>query len=725
MRKSHLDPTAESGASTRASRRRYWVLLAATLALLATGGSTAAADDPSDPDTDESSQDAADESSEDDAASDDSDTFWSCDEGDEPRILTPDVTAPSLPFRGIVYATMDWDPESETRSLVVRFHDTVSRTNTEIIVEGLRWNHPLSIDRTAAGLVVGSYALSVADSCTLSQRDAGFVVDQQQAWRDLQVAVVMPWGRPARLEAESTSVSDPDQEAGIGLTAHSVSDGLASARFGLGTHANGLHIVAGDQVGAYVLTWYGDEEPPSQLELYGDYRSWNLNDSAFLLGTDGELLAFALWPLEPAWAGHEITVISMRTGEVVACGYGEFGTFQLFTPAGEGLVVPEIKLPPSGHLAVRAWPDADRQCPRDIDGSFFDYLASQPVPPPALAAPAARPVDLPSTAAPTSPFNGIVRTFTRYNPASYGHDRIVQYYDSGSGGVTEIVFDGDIGPRLGDPRLVDEGILFGRGSGTSVLIRWGSAPELVAAERLARPALAPRERSLALAADAPASPESVMPCTSQPLDVGGLIAQAKLTNADYGHRWNRPRLLEVTLGDVHGTYLLDSPAEELAGVIEVSTECHGPTFAAGFDEYSPRLIGSDGTVLVLSYEYAGGEDFFGEPGTYLTYVISLQTGEVLECGIEPRSSGVLFLSSDTEASVAHPPRLPPSGWLDPHACTDGETTVEPQDCTSIFWRRDDDFVCARELDFRAISESRPGISPTPATIRVLDAEASS
>ncbi len=656
---------------------------------------------------------------------------WICEEGDEPRVVTSDVVAPSLPFRGIVDASMERDRESETSSLVIRFHDTVRRANTKIVVEGVDPSQPMSTDETPAGLVIDG-GFFVSTTCSPRSDVNGPQVDGSATYRGQLAVVIVPWGKTARLEGHSGALSESDEEAPIGPAALTVSDGLGSEHFALGTHANGIHIEAGDQVGAYVLTRYGQKTPPATTKLYGDSRSFDPNDTAFLLGTDGELLAFALWRFEPAFAGHEVVVISMRTGEVVACGTGAWGAFRLFSPRGEGLVVPQIKLPPSGWLDVFYRSSGDGDCPRDLDDEFFDFLAAQPVPPLPLPMPASlpEPVRLPSTPAPEGPFGGIVRSFRRYNPATYSHDRVVQYYDSGSGEVTEIVFDTEPRPSLGTPRLVDEGVLFGRGWGTSVLIPWGSAPELVAAERLARLARAPRERGLTLAQFV-AEPDSVMPCASLPLDVGGSTVRAKLTHADYGDRWHRPELLELSVGDVHGAYLLGSPREGFAVPNEVRSECDEQWFLGEFehesdiDGYLPRLIGSDGVVLMVSWVGLPGESFFGEPHTLITYVISLRTGEVLECGLEPFGTDVVFVPATTERSPRFPPRLPPSGWLDPTPCTHGERDIKPEDCTSIPLGHGDEFVCARELDFRTIGDSRPGIGPTPAAFGVRAAEAAS
>lgn len=318
--------------------------------------------------------------------------------------------------------------------------------------------------------------------------------------------------------------------------------------------------------------------------------------------------------------------------------------------------------------------------------------------------------------------------FPRYNPATYDHDHVVQYYDSGSRDVTEIVFDGEPHPRLGAPRLVDEGVLFGRGRGTAVLIPWGAAPELVAAERLARPAPAPRERGLTLARVV-AESGSVMPCASLPLDAGGSTATARLTWADYGDRWNRPQLLELTVGDAYGAYLLGSPPEGFAATAEVRSECDEMWYLSEFDDessidgYLPRLIGSDGTVLMVSWVGLRGDSFYGEPNTLVTYVISLQSGEVLECGLEPFRSNVLFVPAAPKTSKSFRPRLPQSGWLDSTPCIHGEPDTKPEECTSIAWGRGDDFACARELDFRTIGDSRLGIAPSPAAFEVRVAKA--
>lgn len=496
---------------------------------------------------------------------------WICDEGREPRVVTPDVVAPSLPFRGIVYADMERNSESEAYRLVIRFHDTVRRANTRIVVEGLHESQPLSIEEAPTGLVIdGSFRVS--DTCSPRPDASGSEVDASTMYSRRTAFVTVPWGKTARLVGHSSASSESDREAHIGTAALTVSHGLGSAHFALGTHANGIHIEAGDQVGAYVLTRYG-EESPATTKLYGDSRSFNPNDDAFLLGTDGE--------------------------------------------------------------------------PR---------------------------------------------------------------------------------PSLGAPRLVDEGVLFGRGGRTSALIPWGSAPELVAAERLTRPARAPRERGLTLARVA-AESDSVVPCASLPLHVGDVTVRARLTHADYGHRWHRPELLELSVGDAHGAYLLGAPREGFAVPNEVRSECDEQRFLGEFEhqsgihEYLPRLIGSDGAVLMISWVGFPGDSFYGTPHKLITYVISLRTGKVLECGIEPFGTDVLFVPTTAETLPSLRPRLPPSGWLDPTPCTHGERDIRPEDCTSIPLGRGDDFVCARELDFRNVIDSRPGIGPTPAGFEVRAAKA--
>ena len=692
-------------------RRRIGAAIAATLVVAATANSSASATSNDAPQLNQHDSDSSDHQS--------ATSPWICDEGDEPRIVAPDTTAPSLPFRGIVYAGFMPEPDSDTLALVVRYHNTASRTNTEIIVEGLHWNHPLSIDRTSEGLLIGNWALSVADSCTPRQADEGHGIDP---WVARHVDVLIPWGRPARLEAqfERTRQSEADTDAAPAID--SVSDGLQSEYFRLGTHANGVHVVAGDQVGAYVLAQYADLARSTNPALYGDSRSWNLNDWVFLLGTDGDLLAFAIHGLEPAWAPQEITVMSMRTGEVVACGLGAFGTFLLFSPANEGLVVPEIKLPPSGVLDVSVWGEQGADCPRGIDESFFEYLAIQPVPLPAppLAERLPRPVELPIARAPQWPFGGVVRAFERYDPQRFVHHRVLQYYDSSSGDVSEIVFDGETGPRVGRLRLTDGGVALGVSAGFSVLVPWGSAPEFVRNEALGPRSHPSRQRSLTLANDmSAAEPEAGLPCVADWLDEGGVAAKATLYDADYGSRWGgRLKLLDLEVGDARAEYVLHTPWADRALAVSVTTTCAAPVYAAGYVEHVPRLLGSDGVVLMVSYTYLEGDEFYGGPGTDLTLMFSLKTGEILTCGIEPVWSSTLFIES---GAVLPSPRLPPSGWIDPYPCSREGSDVVLEDCISIVLGADDR-PCARELDFRSIGTHGPDLAPIPAAITASRSE---
>ena len=405
------------------------------------------------------------------------------------------------------------------------------------------------------GLVIegGGGGFSFQDSCSLepAERYSQFTISgsgNRIVGRGFYAELTVPWGGAPRtdgirLDADGDSAESASTEPYTFAT----NNGLGGGLFDIGTHANGIHIVAGEQVGAYVITRYGDEAPPEGLGLYGDHRSWNLNDDLFLLGTDGELLAFAIWPLEPAWAPQEVTVLSMRTGEVVACGgSGAWGGFLLIAPPDEGLLVSDIRLPPSG------WLNHTDACSRGFGDDFFDYLASQPVPDPPQAVRAPRPISLPSTQAPAAPFQGIVRAFTRYNPARYAHDHVVQYYDSRSGEVAEIAFD-DIGTgRFGrgfetDLRIAPDGVVVGRRGSVLLMIPWGAAPELVYAEL---PASQEGGSGLVLG-DGVADPDDpyATACETASLEVRGEALRGTLPRAVLVDEDSQSRLLELTFGD--------------------------------------------------------------------------------------------------------------------------------------------------------------------------------
>lgn len=702
--------------------RRDWLAMAFAAALVLATAASSTASATSDTASGNAEQGSADQGQDSQDGSE-GESPWTCDEGEEPRILTPDVTAPSLPFRGVVYADWIWEQDSDARTLVVRYHNTVSRTNTEIVVEGLDVHSQSWIDRTAGGLLITG-DLFVADNCTLRHADEDSGSNSQQTWSSRRAEVLIPWGKPARLVAKYDPARESESVANASTTGDTVSEGLGSENFSLGTHANGIHVRVGDQVGAYVMPGYSDSEASANPALYGDFRSWGPNLYPGVVGTDGELLALDFGVLEPAGAPDATVVISMRTGEVVACGLTGWGNFLLLSPTGEGLVVPEIKLPPSGILDVNwGWGrGGDTDCPRDLGEAFFEYLVSQPVPPPAspLAVRSPRPAELPSARAPRWPFGGVVRLFDRYDPQRYVHHRVVQYYDSGSGDVVEIIFDGETGPPVGYPRFTGAGVALGVGRGHSVLIPWGSAPEFVRNEALSIHREQRRLRDLTLRSDGIATDRAALPCVGDRLDEGGRSARATLHAADYGSRWGGwLDLLELEVDNERAMFLLREPLPERSAAISVKTSCPASVYTGEYAEHVPRLLGSDGVVLMVSYTFLEADEFYGGWSTDLTLMFSLETGEILTCGIEPSWSSTLFVSSSEAPSSA---RLPPSGWLDPYACARGEDDTERADCISIFLYRDSKGQCARELDFGAIGSHEPRLALVPATIMASPSE---
>ena len=263
--------------------------------------------------------------------------------------------------------------------------------------------------------------------------------------------------------------------------------------------------------------------------------------------------------------------------------------------------------------------------------------------------------------------------------------------------------------------VTPDGVIVGRRGSVLLMIPWGAAPELVHAD-LPAPQ---RDGSGLVLGDGVADPYDpyATACETAVLAVRGQTLRATLRQADYGDEWNRLRLLELAHGDMRERYLLAAPVETLSEEVELSTTCDDDlVFEAEYD--TPRLRGSDGIVLALSYQYAAGEPFYGEPGTELAFLVSLDTGAVLACGIEPRYSEMAFVTDDPPDEPQPPAMLPASGWLDPRPCV-AAPSISLEDCTSIFWGRGDERTCARELDFRTIGETTDGISTTPATITVV------
>ena len=94
---------------------------------------------------------------------------------------------------------------------------------------------------------------------------------------------------------------------------------VGGTAFDVSNHANGVRLRAGDAAANYQSSYFGDEEPPESPELYGGVlNTW---DDAYFLGTNGEFVGFATRPYEPAGAPATAYLLSMRTGEVLRCGF--------------------------------------------------------------------------------------------------------------------------------------------------------------------------------------------------------------------------------------------------------------------------------------------------------------------------------------------------------------------------------------------------------------------
>lgn len=110
------------------------------------------------------------------------------------------------------------------------------------------------------------------------------------------------------------------------------------------------------------------------------------------------------------------------------------------------------------------------------------------------------------------------------------------------------------------------------------------------------------------------------------------------------------------------------------------------------------LRGTDGTVMAISRQ--GSSEICGylcDP--VLTVLISLETGQVLSCGVELDGADALAFVAPAGASMTPNVKLPPSGWLDPDACY-SRATDDARHCSWVWHYSRDEPRCSRlfELD---------------------------
>ena len=479
-------------------------------------------------------------------------------------------------------------------------------------------------------------------------------------------------GRPSNDHFSSTPQMSWYDETALG--------GIAIA---VQSHTNGVRLAAGEAVAGYALSPEGSRRPPEQTRLMGRYR---LDESYVSLeGTDGESVAFS-WNSSPAdCTAKDVYVISMRSGELVACGAVFNGDMLLVAPEDGGLLVDKIVLPPSGWLDKGS-------CPHGMDGELFTALEERPeaLSPRGAAGPP-EPVALPTSAAPGWPFHGVVRAYQRYEPAGFRHDLIVQYYRTDELALVEVAFDeAQLAGLVRDFFVAELGVAVARheASGERIVIPWEEAPRLITAVAASAEGWQSRREAL------PRYPTSI------PLG-SGAVEMAGYEPWPVG-------MINLSHGGTQRWYLTASAPETRPAEIEINLGERSPAWTA-------HLRGTDGNTLALTYLHQYFDDCVSVCGLELTYLISLTTGDVLACGVESTHSQMAFVVSADDLADVGAPVLPPSGWLDPEPCLRG-SPAGAHGCSILVHEHEPETTCVREFDLRATGHRIEGASAIPASV---------
>ena len=569
------------------------------------------------------------------------------------EVIVSGSPAPEWPFRGIVETDFVWDSDV----YVIRYLSSRDRTVTETMV---------------AGLIRDDYL----DGRIGSVSEAGVTVSATRGSE--RVEIVVPWGETARVVPRDQY---PDGDASwqdIRLSVTSLTHGyiIGGTPFDVSVHGNGVRVQAGDAAANYGYYYSGDGDPPESPELYGGaLDSWT---DVYFMGTDGEFVGFATRPYEPAGAAASAYLLSMRTGEVLACGIAGDGLV-LVQPPDEGLLVEEIKLPNNRQL------HSDEQC-GEQSASLAELWGSLPPPgaPYAPRQPGPEPAPLPLATAPPWPFRGAVLALQRYSPSSFSYETVLQYYSSEDGSVTEFVF----GPMrtLSRDLAVDanEHAVEVSRYGWAVRVPWGEAAELLEVDQA-------RSRTTR--------------ATAYPtrLEFGPSYAKLEIESV-YAHTL-------VTRFSARGKqswYVWSAPDESRIDT-ELEISSSPPVF-------SFWLRGTDGRIAAIS-QRGYGEDCAYMCSPVLTVLISLETGQVLSCGWESDGVHALVFVAPTGSNMTRNVTLPPSGWLDPHQCY-SQRTDALGNCSWVWSYSNDESTCGRLFELAPLSDGIADVLLVPARIQV-------
>lgn len=579
-------------------------------------------------------------------------------------------TVPDAPFYGAVLTSSEYDTICEEHRIIVRLHDAQSRMTAVFTASNLQQlecaNH---VVLTANGLQLYGYQL---------HDDPGRV-------RTSHHLIELRWGELPSVSLAGTLAGWPSISHFSSTPQLAWHDELAldGSAISVQSHTNGVRLSVGAQVRGYALSRAGTSGEPEQRALMGRFL---LGDSYVgLKGTDGEHVAFTWSNVRSDCAPSVIYVLSMRDGGQLACGALETGDLLLVTPENGGLLTQEIVLADSGWL--------DRaDCSHGLDEDLLDALeklpgASTPYP---TSVPEAEP--LPAEVAPGLPFQGAVRVFERYDAASFGSDVAVQFYDSATGTFSEVVFAESAFEGWKHDFFVASGgiaIALDPLGGDRLVIPWGGAPRVITAQAAAEADWQPQP-----------GPSTPYP-TSLELDGSSM-------DLDGYEPWPAG-VLSLRYQDMESWLITAPPPESVPPALELTLGESSPAWTA-------HLRGTDGRVLALRYLHEYFDECEPNCGVELTYLISLVTGEVLACGVEPRYSEFAFVKSGG-AGLPSEIVLPPSGWLDPGPCLRGPP-ASSGGCSLFVREGESDTHCVRQFDLRDIDDAIDGASVAATVVRV-------
>ena len=567
------------------------------------------------------------------------------------EVIVSGSPAPEWPFRGLVETDFIWDSDV----YVIRYLSSRDRTITETTVTGLIHN----------GYWYGQIG---------SVSEAGVTVSATRGSERVQI--VLPWGETATVVPRGQY---PDGDASwqdIRLSVTSLTHGyvIGGTPFDVSVHGNGVRVQAGEAAANYEY-YSGDGDPPENPELYGGaLDSWT---DVYFMGTDGEFVAFATKPYEPAGALPTAYLLSMRTGEVLACGLSGYDLV-LVQPPHEGLLVEQITLPNNRQL------HSDEQC-GERSASLAELWGSlppsgAPYPP---RQPGPEPAPLPLATAPPWPFRGAVLALQRYAPTSFSYETVLQYYSSEDGSVTELVF----GPMrtLSRDLAIDanEHAVEVSRYGWAVRVPWGEVAQLLEVD-LNRPRTARATAFPTLLQFGPSHAE---------LEIESVYAHALVT------RFSAPR--------EQSWYVWSAPDESRIDT-ELEISSRPPVFPFW-------LRGTDGRIAAIS-QRGSGEDCAYMCSPVLTVLISLETGQVLSCGWESDGVHALVFVAPTGSNMTSNLTLPPSGWLDPSQCYTHRTDAFGN-CSWLAYSKDEP-RCSRHFELAPLSDGIAEVSLVPARIQV-------